>query len=76
MEEANRPKTFSQPRSKNIKYQVVFNTSEKRFKAKGLNSIYHVTQTQPIVGPGSYINNEGSMIKKSFNMSMENSYFV
>ena len=55
---------------------MVFNTSEKRFKAKGLNSIYHVTQTQPIVGPGSYINNEGSMIKKSFNMSMENSYFV
>lgn len=54
----------------------MFNTSEKRFKAKGFNSIYNPGGTQAIVGPGSYINNEGSMIKKSYNMSMENSYFV
>ena len=59
-----------------MKYSVVFNTSEKRFKGKGMTSFYHGGQTQPVVGPGSYINNEGSMIKKSFNMSMENSYFV
>jgi len=76
LEHENRPKTFSQPRNKNLKYSVVFNTSEKRFKGKGFNSFYHAGQTQPIVGPGSYINNEGSMLKKSFNMSMENSYFV
>lgn len=33
-----RPKTYSQPRSKHIKYSVVFNTCEKRFKNKGNNS--------------------------------------
>jgi hypothetical protein len=76
IEQNSRPKTHGQPRSKGIKYGVVFNTSEKRFTGKGANSIYVTGDTANIVGPGSYINNEGSMIKKSFNMSMENSYFV
>ena len=58
-----------------MKYAVVFNTSEKRFKGKG-TGIYKASGTQAVVGPGSYINNENSMIKKSFNMSMEHSYFV
>lgn len=34
----NRPNTYSQPRNKNLKYAVVFNTCEKRFKNKGINS--------------------------------------
>ena len=33
---SDRPKTFNQPRNKNIKYAVVFNSSEKRFKPKGV----------------------------------------
>lgn len=33
-----RPNTYSQPRSQNIKYAVVFNTCERRFKNKGINS--------------------------------------
>ena len=62
---------------KQLKYNgVVFNTSEKRFRPKGDASIYHQKGTQPIIGPGSYVNTENSMIKKSFNMSMEHSYFV
>ena len=55
---------------------VVFNTSEKRFRGKADASIYHQTGTQPIIGPGSYVNTDNSMIKKSYNMSMEHSYFV
>ena len=55
---------------------VIFNSSERRFKAKGQNSFYHAGATQHNLGPGTYINNEGSMLKKSFNMSMEHSYFV
>ena len=77
MKGQSRPQTFSQPRNKHLKYAVVFNTSEKRFKAKGPGQgIYRDSGTQAVVGPGSYINNENSMIKKSFNMSMEHSYFV
>jgi hypothetical protein len=30
-----RPKTYSQPRNKHLKYAVVFNTCERRFKNKG-----------------------------------------
>jgi hypothetical protein len=69
---------MNQPhRNKNLKYAgVVFNTSEKRFRPKGIASIYHGTGTQAIIGPGSYVNTDNSMIKKSFNMSMEHSYFV
>ena len=75
--DARRPKTMNQPRNKQLKYAgVVFNTSEKRFRAKGDASIYHQKGTQPIIGPGSYVNTDNSMIKKSFNMSMEHSYFV
>jgi len=59
-----------------LKYAVVFDTCEKRFKPKGQTSFYHSGSTQPVVGPGSYINNENSMIKKSYNMSMEHSYFL
>ena len=33
-----RPKTYCQPRNKHIKYAVVFNTCERRFKNKGFNS--------------------------------------
>lgn len=76
LKKGERPKTFNQPRNKHLKYAVVFNSCEARFKAKGMQSIYSDKGTQPIVGPGSYINNENSLIKKSFNMSMEHSYFV
>ena len=31
-----RPQTFSQPRNKGIKGSVIFNSSERRFKGKGL----------------------------------------
>ena len=77
-QDARRPKTMNQNRNhKQLKYNgVVFNTSEKRFRPKGDASIYHQKGTQPIIGPGSYVNTENSMIKKSFNMSMEHSYFV
>ena len=34
----SRPGTFSQPRNKHLKYAVVFNTCERRFKNKGQNS--------------------------------------
>jgi hypothetical protein len=71
-----RPNTYSQPRNKNLKYAVVFNTCEKRFKNKGINSYIYQPGTTQVVGPGSYINNENSMLKKSFNMSMEHSYFL
>jgi hypothetical protein len=33
-QEARRPKTMNQPRNKHLKYAVVFNTSEKRFRSK------------------------------------------
>lgn len=65
-----RPRTFSQPRSKNAKFAVVFNTSEKRFKVRPGASIYNTHGTQAIIGPGSY-NLESTMIKKSHNMSLE-----
>ena len=68
--------TMNQPRNKHLKYAVVFNSSEKRFKPKAGTSIYQPVGTQPIIGPGSYVNTENSFIKKSFNMSMEHSYFV
>ena len=55
---------------------IVFGATEKRFRPKGTASIYHGTGTQPIIGPGSYVNTDNSFIKKSFNMSMEHSYFV
>lgn len=72
----NRPRTFNQPRNKHLKYAVVFDTCERRFKQKGQNSFYHGGSTQPVVGPGSYVNMDNSMIKKSYNMTMEHSYFV
>ena len=71
-----RPDSFNQARNKKLKYSVVFDTTERRFKTKGQNSLYHLGSTQPVVGPGSYVNNENSFIKKSYNMSVEHSYFV
>lgn len=73
---AERPNTYSQPRNKNLKYAVVFNTCERRFKSKGINAYQHQPGTAINIGPGSYISNENSMVKKSFNMSMEHSYFL
>jgi len=55
---------------------AVFDTQEKRFKPKGLQSYLTQGGTNHAVGPGSYVNMENSMIKKSFNMSMEHSYFL
>ena len=72
----SRPKTFNQPRSKNTKYSVVFDTTERRFKTKGHGSYLQQGSTQPVIGPGSYGNLENSMVKKSYNMSVEHSYFV
>ena len=72
----DRPKTFSQPRNKNLKYSVVFDTTERRFKNRGITSYFHQGSTQPVIGPGSYGNLENSLIKKSYNMSVEHSYFV
>ena len=37
----NRPSTYSQPRNRHLKYAVVFNTCERRFKNKGQNSYIH-----------------------------------
>ena len=59
-----------------MKMSTGFNQSEKRFRAKGNASIYQPRGTQPVIGPGSYLNTENTFIKKSFNMSMEHSYFV
>merc|ERR1712046_245080 len=72
--EGERPKTFSQPRNKNLKYSVVFDTTERRFKNKGQTSYFHLGSTHPTIGPGSYGNLENSLIKKSYNMSVEHSY--
>ena len=41
VENGNRPSTFSQPRNRHLKYAVVFNTCERRFKNKGQNSYIH-----------------------------------
>ena len=71
-----RPQTDNQPRNKNMKYAVVFNSCERRFKNRGFNSYVYQPGTAAVVGPGSYISNENSMVKKSFNMSMEHSYFL
>jgi len=55
---------------------VVFDTTERRFKNRGITSYFHQGSTQPVIGPGSYGNLENSLIKKSYNMSVEHSYFV
>lgn len=72
----SRPGTFSQPRNRHLKYAVVFNTCERRFKIKGMNSYQYQPGTNMQIGPGAYISNENSMIKKSFNMSMEHAHFL
>lgn len=77
-----RPGTFQGPRGKShstkssLKSSAVFDCQEKRFKEKGQTTYQHQKGTRGNVGPGSYVNNENSMIKKSFNMSMEHSYFL
>jgi len=73
---AKRPRTMNQARNKPMKYGVVFNSSERRFRPKGTASIYQPKGTQAVIGPGSYLNTDNTFIKKSFNMSMEHSYFV
>lgn len=50
---------------------IVFDTTDKRFKNKGLGTYIHQHGTNKNVGPGSYMNAENSMVKKTFNMSME-----
>jgi hypothetical protein len=73
-----RPGTFQQPRSQkpSTRGSAIFDCQEKRFKEKGLTTYIHQKGTRQNVGPGSYVNLENSMIKKSFNMSMEHSYFL
>lgn len=77
-----RPGTFQGPRGKSqsqkasLKSSAVFDCQEKRFKERGLATYQHQKGTKANVGPGSYVNMENSMIKKSFNMSMEHSYFL
>jgi len=55
---------------------IVFDTTERRFKQKGLTTHFHQHGTNMHVGPGTYGSREGSMMKKSFNMSMEQSHFI
>lgn len=72
-----RPGTFQQPRSKTLKNNMaIFDSQEQRFKFKGLATYIHQHGTNQKVGPGSYGNLENTMMKKSFNMSMEHSYFL
>ena len=72
-----RPGTFQQPRSRTMKQSLaVFDSQEKRFRPRGLQTYNIQAGTNNQVGPGSYVNLENSMIKKSFNMSMEHSYFL
>lgn len=66
----NRPKTFSQARNKGRKQLGIFNSSEMKFN-KGNNSYIGHKSTNQNIGPGSYISTECTMIKKSYNMSME-----
>jgi len=49
---------------------------DTRFKLKGNQSLYNLGATIPEVGPGSYQTTENLLIKKSYNMSVEHSYFV
>lgn len=55
---------------------AIFDSQEQRFKLKGLQTYIHQHGTTNKVGPGSYGNLENTMMKKSFNMSMEHSYFL
>ena len=55
---------------------IVFDTSDRRFKMKGLDTYIHQRGTTQNVGPGSYNHRDNSMMKKSFNMSMEQSHFI
>lgn len=72
-----RPGTFQQPRSKTMKKNMaIFDVQEARFKMKGQGTFNHQAGTNYKVGPGTYGSTENSMLKKSFNMSMEHSYFV
>ena len=71
-----RPHSINASRSQTRERKAVFSSQERRFKQKGLNSFYHAGATQPIVGPGSYITTDGSLMRKTFNMSMENHSFA
>ena len=63
-----RPKTHSQSRGKSRKHG--FNSRETKFN-RGNISYISSRGTAQIIGPGSYISTECTMIKKSYNMSME-----
>lgn len=54
--------------------EVVFDTTDVRFKDKGMNSYVHQGGTNMNIGPGSYVNRDNSFLKKSFNMSVEQRY--
>ena len=41
-----RPQTHGQPRNMALKQAVIFNSSDRRFKPKGQNSLYHAGATQ------------------------------
>lgn len=63
-----RPKTHSKSRGKSLKHG--FNSREMKFN-RGNNSYISSRGTAIGIGPGSYISTECTMIKKSYNMSME-----
>lgn len=73
---SKRPRTNAHQRSKSTKLSVVFDSTDRRFKAKGPLTYFHQTSTNQAIGPGAYINLENSLIKKSYNMTVEHSYFV
>ena len=60
------------------KTAAVFNTKDKRFKTKGTDSLYQTGCTINAVGPGTYEKEGGgtTMIKKSYNMTIEHCFFV
>jgi len=69
----SRPKSV--PKNQNTRFTVTFNSGERRFSNNQNNYVKKVSTTNN-VGPGSYINTESSMVKKTFNMSLDNSYFA
>jgi hypothetical protein len=73
-----RPTTFEGARSKSggrsHRQSIVFDSTEKRFKQKGLTTYIHQHGTNNNVGPGSYAL-KNMLLKKSFNMSGNNNFF-
>lgn len=67
-DKAARPKTHSKSRGKSNRHG--FNSREMKFH-RGNNSYISSRGTANGIGPGSYISTDCTMIKKSYNMSME-----